>query len=238
MTTPSYQIECTAKSVIARDVVELKFKKPTGFAFRAGQFVLFDVPLIEKPDDIQTRAYSIASSPSENDLLFVAKLVPSGRFSRYCMEKISVGSTLTMKGPFGFFILDPLPGAHIIFAGTGTGLAPFRGQLISALESGDNRTIDLLFCVRERSDLFWMNEIAALRSKHQNLHIHVSLSQGPADWQGLRGRVQEHLPKMIKNPEQTLLYACGNPEMTKDVRKRAIEEWMIPKKQVHVEGYI
>jgi ferredoxin-NADP reductase len=70
---------CLSKRRIAPGVYELRFKKPETLAFIAGQFLLFDVPLAGKPDDIQPRAYSIASTPTENDLLFVIKLVPNGR---------------------------------------------------------------------------------------------------------------------------------------------------------------
>ncbi|MBI3619465.1 hypothetical protein HY213_05540, partial [Candidatus Peregrinibacteria bacterium] len=59
MPLPVHTIRCLSLRVIAPDVYEVVFTKPEGFSFRAGQFVLFDVPLIENRDDIQTRAFSI-----------------------------------------------------------------------------------------------------------------------------------------------------------------------------------
>jgi hypothetical protein len=34
------------------------------------------------------------------------------------------------------------------------------------------------------------------------------------------------------------LYACGNPQMTLEVKKLALEQWGLQKMDVHVEGYI
>lgn len=238
MPTPSYTVTCTAKKTIAPETVELRFTKPDGFVYKPGQFVLFDVPLIANATDIQPRAYSMASTPDENELLFVVKLFTQGRFSDFCRNTLDVNTEMTMKGPFGLFTLDPLPDAHIVLAATGAGLAPFRSQILAALKSGDHRKIDLLFCVRKPEDLFWIDELREMAKTYPQFTLHISLTDGASDWPGLRGRVQEHIPGLITVPGKTLLYACGNPNMTKDVRQLAIERWSIPKKHVHVEGYI
>ncbi len=238
MPVPSHVITCLEKKTIARDVVELRFTKPTGFSFGPGQFVLFDVPLLENTSDVQTRAYSIASAPEEEDLLFLVKYVPGGRFSRYCHELIDTGATLTMKGPFGVFTLDPLPGTHVILAATGTGFAPFRSQLIAAINRGDTRPIDVLVGVRTTEDLFWTKELETIARERKNIRFFQTLSDPSKGWAGLTGRIQTHIPGLIKDPAKTLLYACGNPTMTKEVKQLAVDQWKIPKKQVHVEGYI
>ncbi len=238
MVTPSYTVTCLTKRTLVRDVVEFTLSKPEGFTYKPGQFVLFDVPLVENPSDVQTRAYSIASAPHEKDLLFVAKLIPKGRFSRYLAEKIDTGTEIVMKGPFGFFVPDPLPGTSVVLAATGTGLAPFLSHLRNAAAIRDPRPINLIFGVQEEQDIFWNDEVHAAFAAHGNGRFRVTLSNPPAAWTGLRGWVQEHLPTMITDPATTLLYACGNPLMTKAVKTLAIEQWMIPKKQVHIEGYI
>lgn len=59
----SHIVACKRNERIARDIYEIVFEKPAGFDFLAGQYVLFDVPHLENPGDMQTRAFSIASSP-------------------------------------------------------------------------------------------------------------------------------------------------------------------------------
>ncbi len=238
MPVPTFTVVCTKKRIIARDVYEIVLTKPAGFAFKPGQFVLFDVPLIDNPADVQTRAFSIASMPSEFELLFAIKLVPGGRASRWVKEMVEEGSEIVIKGPFGNFLLDPTPDRSLLFIATGTGIAPFRSQIVDALERGDTRKIDLIFGVMAEQDLFWMEELDALAKKYPHFCTHVTLTSPSAGWTGHRGRVQALAPKIVTEFANTLVYACGNPDMTKEVKTLATTEWGLDRKAVHIEGYI
>ncbi len=234
----SYPVTCTRKRLLADAVYEFVFTKPAGFTFKPGQFILFDVPHPQNPADIQTRAFSIASTPAESDLLFIVKLLAGGRASLWFEHVVEEGSTAVIKGPFGNFLLDPDPEKSILFVATSTGNAPFRSQILDALSRGDTRKMDFIYGVRSERDLFWAEEFQALTRTYPNFFLHVILSQPSADWTGHRGRVQTLIPQVTKEFARTLLYACGNPEMTKEVKTRALAEWGLDKKMVHVEGYI
>ncbi len=238
MVTPSYTVTCTRKKLIAPGVFEFGFTKPENFTFKAGQFVLFDVPLLASPSDIQPRAYSIASVSEDPELLFVIKLTPGGRMSMYVEQQLDIGSIMTIKGPFGFFTLREDPSVDILLACTGAGIAPFRAIAIDALQKGDTRSIDVLFVVRNEEDFFWLQNFRDLEAAHPNFHLHLSLSQPKEGWQGLTGRVQQAIPQLQKELSKVLLYACGNPDMTKEVKTLAVGPWGMAKERVHIEGYI
>lgn len=216
---------------------EFRCKKPTKLQFKAGQFLLIQTPLLNNPSDIQPRAYSIASAPEEEELLFVVKLKEGGRFSEFLEKKIDVGTELTVQGPFGMFTLRDNTN-DIILVATGSGVAPFRSHIVSALQKNDHRTMHLLFGVRNESDLYWTEEFAELEKSHKNLHIHLCLSGENPGWQGKRGRVTEHIDACIRDPLSTNLYVCGSPVMVKDIKSRAIDMLKLPKANVHGEGYI
>ena len=237
MVTPSYSVRCTKKELIAPNVYELRLEKPSGLFFKPGQFLLFDVPLVKNSTDIQPRACSIASTPDEPELLFVVKLKQGGRMSEWISETLSVGSLVTMKGPFGLFLLRE--NEHdMLFAATGAGIAPFRSQILHALQGGDKRAMHLFFGVRSTEDLFWNSAFESLQQRYSNFHLHYCLSGNDPKWTGERGRIQNFLPAMIRNRESTDLYVCGAPEMVTDIKKTALDTWGIPKTNVHAEGYI
>lgn len=238
MPVPSYQLTCTRNTVIARDVYEFAFTRPKEMTYKAGQFVLFDVAHPENPQDIQTRAFSIASSPEEDELLFVAKMKEGGRASVWIKDRLQVGSTVRTQGPFGRFILDRETTKDYFFIATSTGVAPFRGQLREALLAGDKRRMDLVFGVRSEQDLFWAHECQNLARQHANFFLHIALSQPTKHWAGHRGRVQTLAPLIAKEFANKNVYMCGSPEMTKELKQVALEEWNIDKKDLHVEGYI
>ncbi len=234
----SYSITCTRKIILAPEVYEFAFTKPEGFTFKPGQFVLFDVPLIDNPSDVQTRAFSLASTPGEAELLYVIKLVKGGRASRWFDECVEVGTTVTIKGPFGNFLLDAEEGIGPLFLATGTGLAPFRSQIVDALQRSDSRRMDLIFGVKREEDLFWVKEFEELAQRYPSFFLHISLTDGSPAWTGHRGRVQAVAPGIVREFVERSVYACGNPNMTKEVKKLALEQWGVDKKLIHVEGYI
>ncbi len=237
MPVPTYTVTCTANRLIARDIYEVRFRKPNGFTFKPGQFVLFDVALLENSADIQTRAFSMASAPSEPDLLFVFKLVPGGRASNWVEKTLRLGSEAVMKGPFGNFVIKDADRGRV-FVATSTGIAPFRSQLTDLGENGNHQRTDVIFGVRSEEDMFWTDELASIAATYPHIFLHVILSAPADSWTGHRGRVQSLVPQVIGDFTGKSLYACGNPDMTKEVKQLALTQWGMAKEHVHVEGYI
>jgi NAD(P)H-flavin reductase len=209
------------------------------FQFQAGQFVLFDVPLLSKPEDIQPRAYSIASPPTEDtELTFILRYKPEGRASIWVDTILKVGDPVRIQGPLGRFMLDDKTDKEYIFVGTGSGIAPFRAHLKWVLETKkDARPLRLFFGVRHEEDLFWVDEIKEWEKHYPNFRASISVSQPNGEWKGLRGRVTDIMPSVITDFSRVSAYICGNPAMVKDVK-----EWFmakgVPKSDVHQEGYI
>ncbi|MFH0851449.1 MAG: FAD-binding oxidoreductase, partial [Candidatus Peregrinibacteria bacterium] len=105
MPLPTYSARCTGHRQIAHDVFEFTLAKPEGFSFRAGQFVMFLVPLADNLSDVQGRAFSVASAPSEPSLLFVAKIKQGGRAGQWIAEMLKEGDDVKFQGPLRNFTL-------------------------------------------------------------------------------------------------------------------------------------
>lgn len=238
MPTPTFTARCVVHRKIAHDMYEFTLAKPEGFSFQAGQFVMFQVPLVDNPSDVQGRAFSIASAPSEPELLFVARIKPGGRAGRWISEMLKEGDDVRFQGPLGKFTLAASGEPKLLFLATSSGVAPFRSQLVEALHQSDTRAMDLLFCVRSEEDVFWAKELSGMTAGHPNVHIHVSLSRPGAGWKGLIGHVQDVASTVISDLSERSIYVCGGPEMVKEVRAKAEEEWKIPKERIHSEDYV
>lgn len=239
MATPSYSLTCTRKHLIAPGVYQLHFIKPEHFTFKAGQFVLFDVPLLDTPHDIQPRAYSIASSPGEAELLFTVQLKPGGRASAWIEKRVDAGTVITAKGPFGLFTVNPLSEKEHIFMATGAGVVPFRSHIRwLLLEARSPLRIRLIFGGRHEVNLFWTQEFTELAREHPQFRFHPSLTQPDNRWTGEVGRVQTICERLISDFSSVTVYACGSPAMVADVKNTALNAWHMEKKDVHTEGYI
>lgn len=237
MPTPRYSVTCLQNTLIAKDIYDIRFAKPEGFNFKAGQFILFDVPLLTNPSDIQTRAYSIASSPEEEELIFIIKLKEGGRASIWIEESLKAGDTVSMQGPFGVFTLPGNVEKDVLMICTSTGIAPFRSQIPELLSRGFSQSIDLIYGARNEEDLFWVEYFEELERTHPNFKVHVTLSQPSPSWTGHTGRVQTVLPT-IEHLTERNVYVCGSPVMTADIKKLCLEQYGIERSQFHMEGYI
>ena len=227
MITPTYTVTCVQNRPIAKDIHELKFTKPRAFDFDPGQFILFKVPNIDSPEDFQPRAYSIASTPDEDDLMFIVRIVKGGRAGKWFYSMLTEGTDVEMQGPMGNFILNKDNPRDFLLVGTGVGLAPFISQVRFLLTNGETRPIDLIWCTYNESTSFWVKELKCFESEYPNFTFHISY----------KDHVQQIIP-LIPDFNKKQIYICGNPAMTTDVKRLCLEQWNYKKSDVHIEGYI
>jgi ferredoxin-NADP reductase len=199
----------------------LEFEVPAvpRFGFVAGQWLSFKT---NKPDGEEiTRAYSIASSPGENNQLALClNRVQDGFMSNFLCDMCE-GQEINCQGPFGDFILRP-PLRDTVFIATGTGVAPFRSMLHWLLAEPvrhQDKQLTLLFGNRTEKDIYYHEEFLALAARNPNFHYLPTLSRGAPEWQGLRGYVQEHLPGIVESRTHMHAYICGLDKMVKANRE-------------------
>ena len=199
--------------------LELEVSGVTCFGFVPGQWLSVRA---STPDGEEiTRAYSIASPPSENaHFAFCLNRVQDGFMSNYLCG-LEEGARIVFQGPFGDFILRP-PLRDTLFIATGTGIAPFRSMLHWLFAEDDRhygRQFWLLFGARREQDIYYREEFERLAAEHANFHFLPTLSRGSAEWNGMRGYVQEHLAETIGARTDMHAYICGLDRMVKANRE-------------------
>jgi ferredoxin-NADP reductase len=199
--------------------LELEVKGTPRFGFVPGQWL--SVKATTSEGEEMTRAYSIASPPSDDShIAFCLNRVDEGFMSNHLCG-LAEGSEITFQGPFGNFILHP-PLRDTIFIATGTGVAPFRSMLQWLLAERDrhqDREFWLLFGARTEQDIYYRDEFEKLAALHNNFHFLPTLSRAGAEWQGLRGYVQEHVPGLVGTRTDMHAYICGLDKMVEANRE-------------------
>ncbi len=199
--------------------LELEVSGVTCFGFVSGQWLSVRA---NTPDGEEiTRAYSIASPPSENGhFAFCLNRVQDGFMSNYLCG-LDEGARIAFQGPFGDFILRP-PLRDTAFIATGTGIAPFRSMmhwLLANDERNQGHRFWLLFGARREQDIYYREEFERLAADHANFHFLPTLSRAEAEWNGLRGYVQEHLTEIVGARTDMHAYICGLDKMVKANRE-------------------
>jgi ferredoxin-NADP reductase len=164
-----------------------------------------------------TRAYSIASAPSQDNLFALClNRVQDGFMSNFLCD-MKEGDGVEWQGPFGNFILRA-PIGDTVFVATGTGIAPFRSMLHWLLAEPSrhrDKNLYLIFGTRSETDLYYRHEFLRLAEEHANFQYLPTLSKGSGNWQGLRGYVQDHLPQIAAGRADMRAYLCGLDKMIK-----------------------
>lgn len=143
--------ESTAKLVKKEEICDntfaFSFAKPEGFEFTAGQYVVLDVDAPKYSDDRPSfRSLSIASAPSDDELLFVMRASDSAfKRSIIAMEQ---GETVTLKGPIGHFVLPEDKEQKIVYLSAGIGITPIRSMIRQEVSDGSERSQMLFYSNR------------------------------------------------------------------------------------------
>lgn len=210
------------------------------FSFVPGQFITLHVPYGEK---ILNRSYSIANIEQSSNLVeFAASYVENGAASQLLFN-MQPGDKINATGPFGRLILrDEQPARYILMA-TGTGITPYRAMLSvieKRLAAQENLTIMVLFGTRTQEDLLYSEEFLAFAAKHPRFEYHVYYSRyNPAMPKSFEhnGYVHSALTSLNLNPQNDIVYLCGNPNMI-DETYAMLSEQGFSSQSVRREKYI
>ena len=208
----------------------------SSFEFVPGQFVTLDLPIHEKQNK-RWRSYSIASWPAGSNVFeLVIVLDKEGLGTPYLFNEITVGSTLTFRGPQGVFNLrEPLESDTLLIC-TGTGIAPFRSMVQHLRQQNIKRkNVYLIFGCRTKKDLLYYNELKSLEPEMPGFYFLPALSR--EQWEdGHHGYVHAVYEKICAQRQPANFYLCGWKGMIDEAKKRILAMGY-DKKSIHTEIY-
>jgi len=218
-----FRPEITRRVDFAPDLWMFRIRTGGEFPFVPGQYATLGIELDGKRIE---RPYSIASSPSEDEIEFFFELVPEGALTPL-LHKLQVGDRLLMrKVPKGKFVLETGNGRrnHLLIS-TVTGVAPFVSYVRTLSKDAKEGRFDgshKLFLLNgaSRPWEFGYREELAQFDKDLDWFKYVPTVSRPwdhADWPGEIGRADDILRKYADHWEldasNTVAYLCGHPEM-------------------------
>ena len=219
-----------ARREVSRDLCILRIDPGGPFLYRAGQYATLGL----EHDGVRTeRAYSLVSSPYEQELEVFVELVPHGGLTPRLFQ-LKVGDTLLCRRiAKGRFLLDLRSGrANHLLICTVTGVAPFVSYVRTLYRDWKNGESPLpgehkFFCLQGASHSFEFGyreelERCATDAPWFEYVPTVSRPWDEVQWTGETGRVDDLLRKYIDHwgltPHETTAYLCGHPRMIENSR--------------------
>ena len=187
------------------------------FSFTPGQFVTLTTEIPEH--GTVTRAYSIASAPTETahfDLCI--KEFADGVLSSFMFHHVEPGYRFTAKGPFGKFVWNEDLGERLALIGAGTGIAPLQCMIRYARAKRLPVDVGLLFSNKTAEEIIYRDELDALARDMPGFRVVYTVTRGaPPGWQGHKRRIDRAMiAEAFPDVAERLCYICGAPEMVND----------------------
>ena len=168
------------------DVKTVKLGLQEKIDFKPGQYMMFGM------GDDETKSLSIASSPTEDFLLFSVKLSDSEFKKRF--NSLKVGDKVKVRGPMGIFVLQDAK--EIMFLGGGIGITPFRDMIKYACDKKLPTKMTLLYSNKTPADIVYKDEWPLFEKENPNLKIVNTITRPEdTDWTGKTGRINDAMIK-------------------------------------------
>jgi CDP-4-dehydro-6-deoxyglucose reductase len=232
------RVRLVEREPIADGVVDVRLDlvEPAEIQFRPGQFMTLPVGKDASGHD-HRRSYSIASLPDQlRSLRFIIRILTHGLASDF-WKSLPVGAEVEMTGPHGFFTLEPQHSGDVVFAATGTGLAPLFPMLAELSQRRQEALRrDVYWGLRQEKDLFLADEVTAACAR-AGARLHTYLSRPTDGWTGLRGRITTPVLEAVASLHDPTFYIVGNGAMIAELKRSLIDRGVDRKKHIRTEAF-
>jgi glycine betaine catabolism B len=208
---------------IAKDTRQFSFASTSGpILFKAGQYLEWTLPHSGADMRGVRRYFTIASSPTENDIKLGVKFAPKSSTFKQNLLSLKEGNTIIAGQLAGDFVLPKEENKKLVFIAGGIGITPFRSMTKYILDSGEKRDIVLFYSSKTYADIAYTDLFteAAQRINLRSIYL-VNEKEGvPA---GFPIEVGFITPDMIKNkvPDymERVFYLSGPDAMVTSYKK-------------------
>lgn len=233
--TPSMAGKATQQKVLwsywwTPSLVSIRVTRDPAFRFTPGHYAR--IGIASPNSQAVFRPLSVASAPADSYLEFFCSLIPGGEFSGR-LASLRVGDVVEVeRASFGFLTVDSLaPGTDLWLLASGTGLAPFLAMLRDPgiWEAFDHLIV--VHSVRRAAELAYADALQRLAEKPPGTAARAALHYLPVvTREPAATTLSERIPALLASgnltraagvpldPAYSRVMACGNPEMTRELR--------------------
>ncbi len=230
---PIKTLPCRVQTMrrLADDVMVLGLKLPANerLQFLAGQYLEF---LLK---DGSRRSFSMGNAPHTDDLVELhVRHVAGGQFTDHVFGKMKERDILRFEGPLGTFFLREDSRKPVVFVASGTGFAPIKSIVETALHKGVARPMTLYWGGRRPKDLY-MDEVA---KGWPIKYVPVVSDALPEDnWSGRTGFVHRAVMEDFPDLSSHQVYACGVPIMVDSARRDFVAQCGLPEDEFYADSF-
>jgi CDP-4-dehydro-6-deoxyglucose reductase/ferredoxin-NAD(P)+ reductase (naphthalene dioxygenase ferredoxin-specific) len=231
---PLRHMTCRVRELFAatHDIRVLRLEILSGgpFTFSAGQYASLEFA------GLPPRDYSMANRPDEPILEFHLRLLPGGAVTPFVASRLKVGDTLKVAAPHGTAHLRETHAGPVIALAGGTGLAPIKSIIETALAGGMRQPIALYLGVRDEPDIYLEDHFRRLCATHPNLAFTPVLSEPTRPTARRTGFLAAVVRQDLHDCDGWKAYLAGPPIMVETAMKALVTQGLRPR-DCHADAF-
>jgi len=210
------------KNNIAPLIYEFWFESKKRFDFIPGQFLEWTVPHKKTDNRGIKRYFTIASSPTEENILLATKIPFESSTFKQNLKNIEIGEKIKVGKPQGNFILPEDEKQKLVFIAGGIGITPFRSMIKYLTNKNLKRDI-VLFYAANLIEEFCFKDIFE-KANIKTVYIVSNKNNVSDSWQGETGYLNEEIiKKHAPFWQERLFYVSGPEPMVRAMVKTLVE---------------
>ncbi|WP_342236209.1 2Fe-2S iron-sulfur cluster-binding protein [Inquilinus sp. OTU3971] len=187
-------------------LVRVALADRSAFRFKPGQYARLTFP------GTPSRDYSMANDPEDDLLEFHIRRVPGGAATGRIFRDAAVGDPVTVEGPLGSAFLREKHAGPILAVAGGSGLAPIKAIVGTALANGMRQPIHVYFGARAERDLYLVDHFRRLEAANPGLRF-VPVLSAAAEADVRSGTVSDAVAADVSDLDGWKAYVAGPPAM-------------------------
>ena len=237
------------------DVMSFKFGRQDNishniFNYAAGQYAFFDIGGVYNDPEGPVRHFSLASSPTEEEIIISTRIRDTPYKKR--LSSLEIGSKAKVTKPLGKFVLHDDYSKPAVLLSGGIGVTPFRSMIKYATDKQLPIRIVMFDSNRNIPNILYKEEFDKCLNKNTNLKIVYTITEKEDDnqpssatgvnkeWKGERGRIDKAMLERHLNDNEiknSIYYICGPPGMLNAIKELLQNSLQIPKDQIRTEEF-
>lgn len=220
-------------------IYDFIFKSNKKINHKPGQYLEWTIG-DSLPDNRGNRRYfTIASSPTESDILLGARFYSNPSSFKRKLESFQTGDEVVAGKLSGEFVMPSDPSIKLAFIAGGIGITPFRSMIKYLLDTNERRGIVLIYSNNLEKEIAYKDILNEAESKLgiKTFYTLTGKASIPEGWYGLIGFVdKEVIIREIPDYLERVFYISGSHNMVTAFQK-LLKELDVPTKNVKTDFF-
>lgn len=232
-------LQLKEKIHLGNDLYDFVFTPPRRLAYAPGQYMEWTLGHADPDVRGNRRYFTLASSPTEEDLRIGVKFPPDASSYKQSMLAMDADSTIVAAQLAGDFTLPADPAQRCVLIAGGIGITPFRSMIKYLLDTNQRRPIQLFYSNRTVDDIVYKDvfDAAQRRLGIKTIYTLTDARQAPAGWSGYIGHIDAQMIARHVPDYQNCLFYLSGPNAMVDTFAATLRHMGVPRQQIRKDYF-